>query len=72
MKLKEQGEEIQKGFLFGLSWTNHWLKVEITIPKEVRASEQIICQSALSALVVLGYIRERPTMGRIMLTSSRV
>ncbi len=43
-KIDKEGGIISKGYLFGLSWTNHWLKVEITIPEEARSSEQVICE----------------------------
>ena len=40
-----------KGDLIGTSWTNHWVKVDITLPTELRtAQQQRICE--LDALLV--------------------
>ncbi len=45
VKLKDEGKALKKGFGFGTSWTNHWVKVDITLPKELRGTkEQVICE----------------------------
>jgi alpha-mannosidase len=37
---------IGKGFVFGPSWTNHWVKCELNLPEEVRvAGQEVICKS---------------------------
>jgi alpha-mannosidase len=46
-KIAQQGEEIGRGYVFGKSWTNHWMKVEIIIPEEARGAEQLICELAV-------------------------
>jgi len=43
-QLKENGKTLTKGHLFGLSWTNHWVKAEITLPEGIRGAEQVICE----------------------------
>ena len=42
--LEADGQPLQKGFKFGLSWTNHWVKAEIILPEEMRTAEQVICE----------------------------
>jgi alpha-mannosidase len=37
--------ELRKAHVFGPSWSNHWVKIDITIPKELREDEQVICTS---------------------------
>jgi alpha-mannosidase len=38
-------ETIETGYVFGLSWTNHWVKVELDIPEQVkRARQEVICK----------------------------
>ena len=38
--------ELQMGYKFGPSWTNHWIKAIITIPEELRnVDQQVICTS---------------------------
>lgn len=40
-----QAQELKHGHIFGPSWTNHWVKAEITIPQELRGIKQpIICE----------------------------
>ena len=34
---------IEQGHLFGPSWSNHWVKVELTIPPNV--GDDVICKS---------------------------
>ena len=43
-QLEAGGQPLQKGFKFGLSWTNHWVKALINLPKEMRTAEQVICE----------------------------
>lgn len=47
---KREGEGILRmGHKFGPSWTNHWIKANITIPEELReVDQQVICKSTLS------------------------
>ena len=44
IQLEADGQPLQKGFMFGLSWTNHWVKAEITLPEETKTAEQVICE----------------------------
>ena len=37
-------KKLKKGENFGPSWSNHWVKIEMTIPIEIRNAEQVICQ----------------------------
>lgn len=40
-----QEQVIEKGFVFGLSWTNHWVKCELDIPEDVqKAGQEVICE----------------------------
>ena len=49
-RLNEEGKPLTKGFKFGLSWTNHWVRAEITLPEQVRGAEQVICESPRCSL----------------------
>lgn len=53
---------LRKGDWFGPSWTNHWIKVELTLPKEAAETDDpVVCETALS-----------PERGLIDAISSRV
>jgi alpha-mannosidase len=41
------GAEIRKGHRFGPSWSNHWLKVELSLPEWMKAEETVICAYSL-------------------------
>lgn len=45
--------ELQMGYKFGPSWTNHWIKAVITIPEELRnVDQQVICTSQLTSCAI--------------------
>ena len=36
---------IKKGHIFGPTWTNHWIKLSLTIPEAFkRANQQVMCE----------------------------
>lgn len=43
--IERKGQHLARDHVFGLSWTNHWIKVELTIPEAWReGSQQLICE----------------------------
>lgn len=40
----DKASKIEKGFRFGPAWSNHWLKVVLTIPEAARNAKEIICK----------------------------
>jgi alpha-mannosidase len=44
--LKGDGAKvIKKGHVFGPTWSNHWVKVDITIPEEFKkGDQQVLCE----------------------------
>lgn len=50
--LEKGGKELKKGHVFIPSWSNHWVKVDITLPKELKGvDEDIICEPCSYVLV---------------------
>jgi len=41
---------VEKGFKFGPSWTNHWLRVNLRIPEQFRDRE-VICEHMIQTLL---------------------
>jgi alpha-mannosidase len=51
--LERDGKPLRKGHVFGLSWTNHWVKAELNVPEQWRnTSQQLICGWNISSAVV--------------------
>lgn len=47
---KQRYTECAKGDAFGPSWTNHWVKVELTVPKEWQQKEWVELEVSKSAV----------------------
>ena len=44
-KVDAEGKPLRKGDRFGPSWSNHWVKVELSLPAQMRNLDQeIICK----------------------------
>ena len=42
--LAKKGKELKKGHIFGPSWSNHWVKVDITLPNAMKKGDHdVIC-----------------------------
>ena len=43
--LRDDTKELKKGHIFGPAWSNHWVKVELSLPMEMRdTDEPVICE----------------------------
>ncbi len=41
----DETKELDVGHMFGPSWSNHWVKVDIRLPQELtKSDQQVICE----------------------------
>jgi alpha-mannosidase len=47
----DKARTIKRGYVFGPSWTNHWLQIHITIPEEFQQANQPVICKCISAIL---------------------
>jgi len=55
----DQAKTIKKGHIFGPSWSNHWVQVEMRIPDDFRkAGQQVLCMFYVSLASLCARVQE--------------